>query len=176
MLVMTAKVDKKKIAIVLAAVIVLVAGLIMLFGGEDSTPTASTNVSNNDARVAFLKSFGWDVTTSPTESSQVRIPSESSEVFDRYNQLQKSQGYDLSSYAGKTVMRYVYKINNYPNATEPVYATLLVYKNQIIGGDVTDTAAKGVVRGFKMPQSGTVTPTPTVPNATAVPSGTAATS
>ncbi len=171
MLVMTAKVDKKKIAIIAAAVIVLVAGLFLLFGGSDSTPTASANVSNNDARVAFLKSFGWDVTTSPVESSQVRIPSESSEVFDRYNALQKSQGYDLSTYAGKTVMRYVYKVNNYPNATEPVYATLLVYKNQIIGGDVTDTAAKGVVRGFQMPKSegnpGMTTPSASTPAASA---------
>lgn len=161
MLVMTAKVDKKKIAIILAAVIVLVAGAILLFSGGDSEPTASANVSNNDARVAFLKSFGWDVTTSPVESSQVKIPSESSEVFDRYNALQKSQGYDLSSYAGKTVMRFVYKINNYPNATEPVYATLLVYKNQIIGGDVTDTSAKGVVRGFTMPKTDNTTPSAT---------------
>ena len=166
MLVMTAKVDKKKIAIILTAVIVLVAGLFLLFGGDSSTPTVSTNVSNNDARVAFLKSFGWDVTTTPTESSQVRIPSEASEVFDRYNALQKSQGYDLSTYAGKTVMRYVYKVNNYPNATEPVYATLLVYKNQIIGGDVTDTSVKGVVRGFQMPQGSTAVPVPSTPAAT----------
>ena len=153
MLVMTAKVDKKKIAIIVTALIVLIAGMFWLFGGNDSTPTATATVSNNDARVAFLKSFGWDVTNSPVESSQVRIPSESSDVFDRYNALQKSQGYDLSAYAGKTVMRFVYKINNYPNATEPVYATLLVYKNQIIGGDITDTSVKGVVRSFKMPKA-----------------------
>ena len=169
MLVMTAKVDKKKIVMILAAVIALVVGLVMLLGGNDSEPTASTNVSNNDSRVAFLKSFGWDVTTSPTESSQVRIPAETSDVFDRYNQLQKSQGYDLSAYAGKTVMRYVYRINNYPNATEPVYATLLVYKNQIIGGDVTDTAAKGVVRGFKMPKQEASVPSTTTPSATEAP-------
>ena len=166
MLVMTAKVDKKKIAIIVTAVIVAIAGLFLLFGGDSSTPTVSTNVSNNDARVAFLKSFGWDVTTTPIESSQVRIPSEASEVFDRYNALQKSQGYDLSTYAGKTVMRYVYKVNNYPNATEPVYATLLVYKNQIIGGDVTDTSVKGVVRGFQMPQGSTAVPGPSTPAAT----------
>ena len=151
MMVMTAKVDKKKIAIVLAAVVVLIAGLVLIFSGDGSTPTASTTAQSNDARVAFLESFGWDVTTSPVESGQVKIPKSSSEVFDRYNALQKSQGYDLSAYAGKTVMRYVYKINNYPGATEPVYATVLVYKNQIIGGDVTDTSAKGVVRGFKKP-------------------------
>ena len=155
MLVMTAKVDKKKIAIVLIAAVLLVIGLIALFGRSDAEPTASTGVSNNDARVDFLKTFGWDVTTSPAESGQVRIPAESNEVFDRYNALQKSQGYDLSAFAGKTVMRYVYKVNNYPGATGPVYATLLIYKNQVIGGDITDTSAKGTVRSFKMPSSTT---------------------
>lgn len=153
MLVMTAKVDKKKIAIVLVGIVALVIGLILLFGGKDSAPasTGVTAVANNDDRVQFLAGFGWDVTTSPTESSQVRIPAESSEVFDRYNSLQKSQGYDLSAHAGETVMRYVYKINNYPGATEPVYATLLIRKNQVIGGDITDTSPTGAMRGFKMP-------------------------
>lgn len=158
MLVMTAKVDKKKIAIVFAAVVVAVAALILWIGGDDAEPTSAAAVSNNDARVAFLKGFGWDVTTSPVESSQVRIPAESTEVFDRYNALQKAQGYDLTQYAGQTVMRYVYKVNNYPGATEPVYATVLVYKNQVIGGDVTDTSAKGQIRGFQMPETTETTP------------------
>lgn len=169
MLVMTAKVDKKKLAMILAAAVLLIAGIVLLAGGGDSQPTASTNVTNNDARVAFLKSFGWDVAASPIESSQVKIPAEQSEVFDRYNALQKSQGYDLSAFAGKTVMRYVYKVNNYPGATEPVYATVLVHKNQIIGGDVTDTAANGVVRGFKMPKQEATAPTTTAPTETAAP-------
>ena len=116
-------------------------------------PTVSANAGNNTDRVAFLESFGWKVAASPIESGQVRIPTDTSEVFERYNALQKSQGFDLSAYAGKTVMRYVYKITNYPGASEPVYATLLIYKNQVIGGDVTDTSVKGVVRSFKMPQS-----------------------
>ena len=62
-------------------------------------------------------------------------------------------------------MRYVYKIENYPNATDPVYATLLLYKNQVIGGDVTNTSPKGTVSGFKMPA--VTTPTePEVPPTT----------
>ena len=152
MLVMTARVNKKKIVGILAAAAALIAVLIMLFGGsKDAAPTAAPSMATNDGRVAFLKGFGWDVAASPTESGQVKIPEKSTEVFDRYNTPQKSQGYDLNQYAGKTVMRYVYKIGNYPGATDPVYATLLIYKDQVIGGDVTDTSAKGVVRGFKMP-------------------------
>jgi len=164
MLVMTAKVNKKKIAVVFAAAVVAIAALVLLLsGGNDTAPTVSTNLANNDARVAFLKSFGWEVAASPTESGQVRIPESSSKIFDRYNALQKSQGYDLTDYAGKTVMRYVYKITNFPNATEPVYATLLVYKNQVIGGDITDTSAKGKMYGFQKPTDAT---TPTDPTAT----------
>ena len=165
MMVMTAKVDKKKILFGAAAVLVLVIALFTLLGGkgDDTTPTAAT-VSSNDGRVEFLKGFGWDVTNTPVESSQVRIPDKSSEVSDRYNALQKSQGYDLTPYAGKTVMRYVYQINNYPGAIEPVYATLLVYKNQVIGGDVTNTAAKGYIHGFKKPDQSAL---PTTPETTA---------
>lgn len=164
MMVMTAKVNLKKIAIILAAAVGVILAIILLFGGGDNaTQTAAGTVSDNDSRVAFLKSFGWDVTTSPLESSQVRVPNDQAEVFQRYNALQKSQGYDLTQYAGKSVMRYVYQVNNYPDATEPVYATLLVYKNQVIGGDITNTAAKGAIQGFKMPQTATE---PTVTDAT----------
>ena len=155
MMVMTTKVDIKKIGIILAAIAAVILAIVLIFGGGNDAAASTATVSGNDARVKFLTDFGWDVTTSPVESGRVRIPEQSGEVFDRYNTLQKGQGYDLSQYAGKTVMRYVYKINNYPGATEPVYATLLVYKNQIIGGDVTDTAAKGHIRGFKMPEAAT---------------------
>ncbi len=159
MMVMTAKVDLKKAMLALAAVAALVLALIILLGGEETaSQTGAPAVSSNDGRVKFLTDFGWEVTTSPTESSQVKIPKETSEVFDRYNALQKGQGYDLSKFAGKKVMRYVYKINNYPGATEPVYATLLVHKNEVIGGDVTDTASGGHIRGFKMPEAGATEP------------------
>jgi len=152
MMVMTAKVDLKKILLILAAVaaLILAAVLLMGDGSGSNAQTTAAPLSGNDKRVQFLKDFGWDVTPSPEETSQVKIPQETTEVFDRYNSLQKSQGYDLTSYAGKNVMRYVYRINNYPGATEPVYATVLVHKDTIIGGDVTDTAAHGKIQGFQM--------------------------
>lgn len=153
MLVMTAKVDKKKIAIIAAAVVAVIAAIVLLCTRKDSTPTiAASAVTSNDDRVQFLTNFGWEVVVSPTETSQVRIPSKPSAVFERYNSLQKSQGYDLSEYAGKTVMRYVYKVKNYPGATQPVFATILICNNQVIGGDVTDTAASGYIQGFKFPE------------------------
>ena len=151
MMVMTAKVDIKKLLVILAAVVGVIIVAVLIFGGGDKADAAVATVSDNDGRVLFLKEMGWEVSASPTESGQVRIPEQNSAVFSRYNALQKSQGYDLTQYTGKTVMRYVYKVNNFPNATEPVYATLLVYKDQVIGGDITDTSAKGAVRGLRVP-------------------------
>ena len=150
MMVMTAKVDMKKILLILAAVAAGLLMLILLLGEGEPVQTAAP--TGNDARVQFLTDLGWEVSTSPKESAQVKIPEETTEVFDRYNTLQKSQGYDLSPYAGKKVMRYVYEIQNYPNATAPVYATVLTHKDKVIGGDITDTSPGGHIRGFRNPR------------------------
>ena len=153
MMVMTAKVDLKKIMLILAGIAAVIVALILILGdGGETAATASPSLATNDGRVQFLESFGWDVTTSPVQSTQVKIPKEMSDVFRRYNALQLSQGYDLQSFAGKTVMRYVYEIVNYPGATEKVLATLLVHRGKVIGGDITDTAPGGKICGFKGPQ------------------------
>lgn len=150
MVVMTAKVNKKRILLVLGALITLIVLLCMITGGkEDSAQTEPVSLRTNDARVQYLEDCGWDVVVSPVKTQQVLIPTDSSEVFGRYNALQISQGFDLTKYAGKTVMQYVYEIENYPNASDPVYATLLLYDNRVIGGDVTDTSAGGVVQGLQ---------------------------
>ena len=72
MMVMTAKVDMKKMMLGLAAVAALILSLILLLGrGEDSAQTAAPAVSNNDARVKFLQDFGWDVTNAPAETEAI---------------------------------------------------------------------------------------------------------
>ena len=166
MMMMTAKVNIKKVLIALVAIAGLIIALVSLLG-KDTDPNAVTTMSDNDSRVKFLESQGWQVTTSPKEASQVKIPQDPSPVYSRYNELQKSQGYDLSQYGGKTVMRYVYEVKNFPGAEQPVYATLLVYKNQIIGGDVTNTGEKGAVQGLKRNTVTTPATTPTESTASA---------
>lgn len=171
MMIMTAKVDFKKIIIVLAAVVGVILAMVLLLGGKETAQTAAPAADSNDGRVKLLEELGWQVSASPVEAGKVRIPEQPSELFSRYNDLQKSQGYDLSQYAGQTVMRYVYKVNNYPGATEPVYATLLVHKDKVIGGDVTDTGAKGVVQSLQQvrpqatePSAATEPPASTAPS------------
>ena len=152
MLMMTTKIDKKKILIGLVGLILVV---LVLFScnpaseKDDSLETAATsNAQSNDDRVKFLNDLGLDVTTTPIEAMQVRFQKESNDVFDRYNELQRSQGYDLAPYAGKTVMRYVYQVKQGTDESGEIYATLLVYRDQIIGGDITDTSPGGKIQGL----------------------------
>jgi len=168
MMVMTAKVNIKKVLAALAAVAgVIIALILLLGGGGSSEPTAAPSVASNDGRVQFLQNLEWQVNTSPAESGQVRIPKEQNQIFARYNDLQKRAGYDLSQYAGNTVMRYMYKVTNFPGATEPVYATLLIYKDQVIGGDITNTAANGTMQALiKRSQLPATLPEPTAPPTT----------
>ena len=62
MMVMTAKVNIRKIILVLAAIVGVVIALILLLRGGSDEPAAATaapvSISSNDARVKFLTDFG----------------------------------------------------------------------------------------------------------------------
>ena len=153
MVVMTAKVSKAKIiAVVCLLAIVICAALMVLKGcGADGADAAAIDISTNEGRVAFLGTYGWEVNETPVETQEVRIPEEMNEVFEKYNELQRSQGFDLSDFAGRQVKRYVYEVTNYSGADAPVYATLLVFRDAVIGGDITSTAGAGLMHGFAAP-------------------------
>lgn len=157
MMIISAKISKRKLLLGLMAAAAVIALLTVLLRASEepaapSEPTAQTmDGGTNEARIAFLQSFGWQVNDTPTETQEVRIPEEFNEVFTRYNQLQQSQGFDLSSQAGKSVKRYVYSITNYPDGSPDYRATVLVYRNKIVGGDVSGKGKGGKLHGFAMP-------------------------
>ena len=153
MFVLTAKLSKTKLAAIITAIIAIIV-LVVIIHAANTEPASTDGPAGdtNDARVVFLAQYGWEVNAEPVQTQSVSVPKEDSEVFTRYNKLQKSQGFDLTAYAGKQAMRYVYEILNYPGATEPVYATLFVCDGRIIGGDVTDTAPQGKLHGFALPK------------------------
>ncbi|MBE6927725.1 MAG: DUF4830 domain-containing protein [Ruminococcaceae bacterium] len=174
MFVLTAKISKPKLIAIGILLLVAIILLVMLASSDKSTPSNAPIGAANDDRVAYLATYGWSVSTTPTESQKVRIPDGTdNRIFARYNDLQISQGFDLSAYAGRDVMRYVYEILNYPEANAPVYATVLVADGKIIGGDVTNSAVDGVIHGFQKPSSvkAEVAPTEqtTVPQESSVP-------
>ena len=157
MVIMTAKVSKRKLFLVLLLLVlaaVLLVTCLKKAGAPESSPETAeeiTEVATNEARVAFLEQFGWQLQPEPIQTQQVRVPEDPSEVFLRYNDLQLSQGYDLLTYSGKTLTRYVYQITNYPGTDGVYFATLLVYNDAVVGGDVASSRQNGVMHGFSMP-------------------------
>ena len=105
------------------------------------------NIKTNEDRIAFLKKFGWEVETEAREVTQVVIPVTFDPIYEKYNELQIGEGLDLEKYKGKTVKRYTYLVNNY-EYDGTVLANLLIYKNQVIGGDICSANVDGFVHGF----------------------------
>ena len=154
MFVITTKVSKTKIAAAVTVLIALVVLAAIAYAAKSDPPEQEApSAETNDGRIAFLARYGWNVNAEPVQTMPVTIPDRDSEAFSRYNALQKSQGFDLTALAGKKAVRYVYEILNYPDATQPVYATIFVYDGKVVGGDVTDSSPGGKMHGFKLPQA-----------------------
>ena len=150
MFVVTTKVSKTKLAALVTLVIAALVLAAVLAAAKTGTPEAADarNGETNEARVAYITQQGWQVNAEPIQTQTVKIPAEDTEVLRRYNELQKSQGFDLTQYAGRQATRYVYEVLNAPDAEGPVYATIFVLDGRIVGGDVTDTAPAGKMRGI----------------------------
>lgn len=151
MFVFTLKFDKKKaVFIVIMAALVLI-GIVLLAGLFSSSRKAADtkgDLTTEAGRAAYLEQYGWQVETPAISEENVLIPKTFSEVFEKYNQLQLEQGYDLSRYAGTEVKLYTYRITNH-NSDEMVLAQLYVCKGQVIGGDIHSSALDGFMTGIR---------------------------
>jgi len=140
--------------LVLVTLVALVPELQPVAAATDPQETTKTinyeNVRSEEERVAFLSQFGWQVGSDPVLSAEVTIPSSFDKIFMGYNEIQKGQGLDLSKYKNKEVMRYTYEVTNYKGYNGVVYATLLIYRNKVIGGDVCSADPEGFIHGFEM--------------------------
>ena len=162
MFIVTAKLTKARAAAALVGILALAALILFLAvrgktEKEASVETANgteisyKNIADNDARIAFLGAFGWETAAQPSSIEEVVIPKTFGAVYAQYNAMQQAQGLDLSKYAGKTVRRYTYEILNYPDAEDPVFADLLIYKNRVIGADICSSKLEGFMHGLAKP-------------------------
>ena len=145
----------KFFGVICVAMAALIALIVFVPTGDivatDTTPQSGINytkIKDNDARREFLRQFGWEVSEKELESIEVTVPKEFDRVMTEYNEIQRRQGLDLSSYKGKTVSRYTYEVTNYDGYDGKVYANIIVYKNKVIGGDICTADVKGFIQGF----------------------------
>ena len=93
--------------------------------------------------------MGWEVSDEYDECKAVTIPKEFNEVYEKYNKLQKQQGFDLEDYKGKTAEVYTYSVKNYGNKKQEVRANLIVCEGQLVGGDVCSAEMDGFMQGLR---------------------------
>lgn len=139
MFIWTAKINRKKISLALAAVLCLSVAAFTLLGSRGAAVSATVSpkgVKTEEDRVAYLKEWGWQVSPQAVLVEELELPKEFGAEYDQYLELQTGQGFDLSKYAGKRVRRYTYDILNYPTGESGVVAHLLLCKNTVIGGEV----------------------------------------
>lgn len=154
MFVVSLKMSKLKIAIASFAVILI--GAILTFSlytvntSDVSTKSVETILLDNTQRIEFLKGFGWEVSKEATEVVEIVIPNEFDDVYKKYDDIQKQQGYDLSKYKGKRVKRWSYDVLNYPDGKVNIKASILTYENKVIAGDICSVELDGFMHGFKL--------------------------
>lgn len=103
-------------------------------------------VETNEDRVAFISRFGIKVSEREVESVTFSVPKDFDKVIAEYNEIQRAQGFDISKYKNKKVTRYTYVAENYPDAEGTVYVNLLVYKDTVVGADVSSADPRGFVK------------------------------
>ena len=142
------KLSTKK-TVVLATALILVF-LLSLFVGyrQEYKPTKNVFVCNNAADVAaYLSSF--DIDCGEFQIDEITVPYEFGEVYSSYNSIQKEQGFDLTEYKGKPLIRYTAKVNNYSESNDYVFVEVLVYNKLIVGADIYSVSSDGFIVALK---------------------------
>lgn len=160
MITMSLRFKKKQILALCAAFLIGAGALVTVRGyleqravsqtGESTIQLRGKNptVKTGEERIAFIAQFGWEVKADPVEVREVLIPQEFDDVFTKYNYLQKQQGYNLEKQQGKRCKRYTYEVTNYPGGIANVRVNLLIYKDKVVGGDVSTVSLDGFMHGF----------------------------
>lgn len=111
----------------------------------------SVKAQTNEQRLAFIRNFGYDVLNEPVEIKDIIIPEQFNDTYISYNEIQISQGFDLSKYKGKSAKTYAYAVTNYPgveDSEKTVRANLIVYDSKIIAGDVCSVKLDGFMHAL----------------------------
>lgn len=149
----TAKVNRRKAALAVVAVIALCASTLAVTtlnsrGAETAAAVSPKGIKTEEDRTAYLGGWGWQVSPKAVLIEELELPKEFGEEYSEYLSLQTGQGFDLAKYAGKRVKRYTYDVLNYPGGDSGVQAHLLIYKNTVVGGEIMGDS---FLHGLEMP-------------------------
>ena len=125
MMIQAVRLTRKKAALAVILAGAVMAALILLLGrGGSPAQQDRPLLTSNAERVAYLQELGWEVVEEPVTTLQFLLPPQLKGDYVAYNDLQKSQGFDLEACCGKQVTRYTYTVSNYPQRPDGVQLNL----------------------------------------------------
>jgi len=133
--------SKKNLAVIAAAIVIMLIVAGQFFSAESGRIDGSTNA----VRVGYLKSHGFSVDDSGVTAKEIVIPESFNAVYNEYNSLQKKAGFDLSRYKGERATVYTYPVSG--DETRQIH--LIIYKGQVIGGDIASVKLDGSISAIK---------------------------
>lgn len=151
----TFRLTKKHIVVAILALTALIALLILLLPSRESdaaSASAQLRIRDSADCITFLEGLGYQVDPDTAETREVVIPRSFDAVYETYNEMQKTCGYDLSAFAGRRVALMTFEITNYPGE-EAVLADVLVCRKRVIGGAVYTAAVDGFMTGLQSLES-----------------------
>ncbi len=148
-------VKTKQLKALLLAGFVLFTAVSLFILSRESQETVSKNeiilsAETHEERMKFISQFGWEVDEEPIQVKEVVIPTEADDVYNAYNDIQRSQSFDLTEYVGERAKCWTYTVKNYEGYEnqECIHINLLVYDGKVIGGDVCSVELDGFMHGF----------------------------
>lgn len=147
MVIYTAKLRPNRLLRFLLPLLGVLLALVLLRGFLSRS--AAPSLTDNDARVRYLQSLGYEVEAQPLSSAELTIPSALDGVYADYAALQASQDYPLADYCGRRAVRYTYAVTNYPTGEANVQANLLICDGTVIAGDLCCVALDGWMRALR---------------------------
>ena len=103
-------------------------------------------LDSEEKRRNYIESLEISLSDEPPVVKNIVIPAEFSEVYERYNELQKEAGFDLWEYRGEYAVQYSYTATGFTDDT--VKVNLILYKESLIGGDIASTRLDGFMTGL----------------------------
>ena len=138
------------------AVVALLLSLLLCFWAGRSRQTAGALLHEGLEVLCrtTLSDYGWEASELVCQED-FTLPDSFDTSYDSFLALQQEAGFDLTPFAGKTVLRYTYRIENYPLASDVIYADLLLYQEQVIGGDIRSASLDGFLTSLVYPDQAT---------------------
>ena len=108
---------------------------------EISGVLSKIDVKNEKGRLEFLSTLGYSVEEGDVQKTSEKLPDIFDAATEKYNNLQRMQGFDLSSFRGKKLDSYTYNVLSLPGKTDVsdrnCLATLITFRGRVVAADIT---------------------------------------